>query len=179
MSRKFRAFSRENIYKKVFKSTSRQRQDNRINKNLRRKTAARINSTPERINTTVENVSVIEQPLQRSDEGLLDQTDESAGSNSIPSEENYQAVHSFPEGAQEDDGEQEDGANEAVQSVGKQNRKKRSWGWNYIHEIDVNTYECSQGGCKQKWEIGGSGVTISNVTKHFMFHHKHIYFLNT
>ena len=38
MSRKFRAFSRENIYKKVCKSTSRQRQDNRINKNLRRKT---------------------------------------------------------------------------------------------------------------------------------------------
>lgn len=95
MARKFRAFARENIYKKVYKSTSRQR-----------RTTARINSTPEIINSTVENVSVIERLLQQlSDEGLLDQTDASAGSNSVLSEENYQ-VHTFPEGAQEDDEEQ-------------------------------------------------------------------------
>ena len=54
-------------------------------------------------------------------------------------------------------------------------KKKRSWGWKYITSIGDNYYICNQPECKQKWRIGESGVTISNVTKHFSKHHIDIF----
>jgi len=53
--------------------------------------------------------------------------------------------------------------------------KKRSWGWKYITSIGDNHYTCNQPECKQKWRLGESGVTISNVTKHFSKYHNEIF----